>query len=81
MRGQAPCRAAPRQSGGWQGFALWSLGTLTDQPATSHRHAVLAQLMGTEEESEPLPAEAPCRVHRGFAGLALFSPGGHSCVD
>lgn len=32
--------------------------------------------MRTEEESEPLPAEAPCRVHRGFAGLALFSPGG-----
>lgn len=30
VRGQAPCRAAPRQSGGWQGFALWSLGTLTD---------------------------------------------------
>lgn len=31
--------------------------------------------MGTEEESEPLPAEAPCRVHRGLAGLAWLSPG------
>lgn len=29
-------------------------------------------LMGTEEESEPLPAEAPCRVKRvSWAGLAL----------
>lgn len=44
VHGQAPCRAAPRQSGGWQGFAH-SAPSLT-QPATSNRHAVLAQLNG-----------------------------------
>lgn len=38
VRGQAPCRAAPRQSGSWQGFALWSLGTFTD-PACHFQQA------------------------------------------
>lgn len=74
--GTLPCRTQAER--GWQGFALWSLGTLMTQHATSTGTPPRPSLMGTKEEREPLPAEAPCRVQR-VTGLAWLS-WGHACV-